>query len=67
MRALLVPKLARERYVRDLIAASGFAARLALALRRPHLKLGFRIRMFLYAACPGVYRPFFALRDFVRH
>jgi glycosyltransferase involved in cell wall biosynthesis len=66
MRALLVPKLARECYVRDLFAAPGFGARLALALRRPHLKLGFRIRMFLYAACPGVYRPFFALRDFVK-
>jgi glycosyltransferase involved in cell wall biosynthesis len=66
MRALLVPKLARECYVRDLFAAPGFGARLALALRRPHLKLGFRIRMFLYAACPCVYRPFFAVRDLVK-
>lgn len=66
MRALLVPKLARECYVRDLFAARGFGERLMLALRRPHIKLGFRIRMFLYAACPSVYRPFFALRALVK-
>jgi len=62
MHALLVPKLARERYVRDVFAARGFGAKLGLLTRTKGVKLGFRVRMFLYAACPAVYRPFFALR-----
>lgn len=66
MRALLVPKLARERYTRDVFAARGFGAKAALFARTPGVKLGYRIRMFLYAAWPGVYRPFFALRALVR-
>jgi glycosyltransferase involved in cell wall biosynthesis len=66
MRALLVPKLARERYTRDIFAARGFGAKLGLFMRTKGVKLGYRIRMFFYAACPGVYRPFFALRALVR-
>jgi glycosyltransferase involved in cell wall biosynthesis len=66
MRALLVPKLARERYVRDVFAARGFGAKLGLLARTKGVKLGFRVRMFLYAACPCVYRPFFALRTLLR-
>ncbi len=66
MRALLVPKLARERYVRDVFAAHGFRAKLGLLARTKGVKRGFRVRMFLYAACPGVYRPFFALRALLR-
>jgi len=66
MRALLVPKLARERYARDVFAARGFGAKLALLLRTPHVKAGFKWRMFLYAACPCVYRPFFALRAWLK-
>lgn len=66
MRALLVPKLARERYARDVFAASGFGAKLALLLRTRDVKTGFKIRMFLYAACPCVYRPFFALRSLLK-
>ncbi|MFX1762883.1 glycosyltransferase [Paraburkholderia sp. A1RI-2L] len=66
MRALLVPKLAREHYARDVFAARGFGAKLGLMLRTPGVKMGFKVRMFLYAACPCVYRPFFALRNFVK-
>ncbi|MDR3097059.1 MAG: glycosyltransferase [Paraburkholderia sp.] len=66
MRALLVPKLAREHYARDVFAARGFGAKLALLLRTPGVKTGFKIRMFLYAACPCVYRPFFALRAWMK-
>lgn len=66
MRALLVPKLARERYARDVFAASGFGAKLALLLHTPDVKIGFKIRMFLYAACPCVYKPFFALRSLLK-
>ncbi len=66
MRALLVPKLAREHYARDVFAAPGFGAKFALLLRTPNVKAGFKWRMFLYAACPGVYRPFFALRALVK-
>ncbi|HKT97301.1 MAG TPA: glycosyltransferase [Paraburkholderia sp.] len=66
MRALLVPKLARERYARDVFAAPGLGARLGLLLRTPHVKAGFKWRMFLYAACPCVYRPFFALRAWLK-
>ncbi|NIE65524.1 glycosyltransferase [Burkholderia sp. Ax-1719] len=62
MRTLLVPKLARERYARDVFALRGIGAKLQLLLRTPNVKFGFKIRMFLYAACPTVYRPFFALR-----
>ncbi|MCG5075696.1 glycosyltransferase [Paraburkholderia sp. RG36] len=66
MRALLVPKLAREHYARDVFAVRGFGAKLGLLLRTPGVKMGFKIRMFLYAACPCVYRPFFALRAWVK-
>lgn len=66
MRALLVPKLAREHYARDVFAVRGFGAKLALLLRTPGVKMGFKIRMFLYAACPCVYRPFFALRALMK-
>jgi glycosyltransferase involved in cell wall biosynthesis len=66
MRVLLVPKLARERYTRDVFAACGFGAKLALLANTKGVKAGYRIRMFLYAACPFVYRPFFALRALVR-
>jgi len=66
MRARLAPKLARERYARDIFAVPGFAAKLGLLLQARDVKLGFRLRLFLYAACPVVYRPFFALRTLVR-
>jgi glycosyltransferase involved in cell wall biosynthesis len=66
MRALLMPKLARERYARDVFALPSFGAKLALLLRTPQVKAGFKIRMFLYAACPIVYRPFFALRALMK-
>ena len=66
MRALLAPKRAREGYARDIFAVRGFGAKLGLLMHTKGVKLGYRIRMFLYAACPGVYRPFFALRALVR-
>jgi hypothetical protein len=52
--------------VSDLFAAPGFGALHALALRWPNQKFGYRIRMFLYAACPGVYRSSFAPRELAK-
>ncbi len=66
MRALLVPKLAREHYARDVFANKGIGAKLALLLGTKGVKMGFKLRMFLYAACPCVYRPFFAVRNLVK-
>jgi glycosyltransferase involved in cell wall biosynthesis len=66
MRELLVPKLAREHYARDVFARKGLGAKLGLLLGTQGVKLGFKLRMFLYAACPFVYRPFFAVRNLVK-
>jgi glycosyltransferase involved in cell wall biosynthesis len=62
MRTYLAPKLAREVYTRDLFAARSLTSKAALLWRAQGVKLDFRLRMFLYAACPGVYAPFFALK-----
>jgi len=62
MRAALAPKLARERWMHDIFAARGLEARLRLLLGGHAVKVGFRIRMFLYATMPWVYAPVFALK-----
>ncbi len=66
MRELLVPKLAREHYARDVFVREGLAAKLGLLFGTQGVKWGFKLRMFLYAACPWVYRPFFAVRNLVK-
>ncbi|PCE32099.1 glycosyltransferase family 2 protein [Burkholderia ubonensis] len=62
MRDALAGKIARESYTRDVFAAEGLAAKLRLLATASRVKPGFRIRMFLYAACPAVYAPVFALK-----
>lgn len=66
MRELLVPKLAREHYARDVFARKGLGAKLGLLFGTKGVKLGFKLRMFFYAACPVVYRPFFAVRALLK-
>jgi glycosyltransferase involved in cell wall biosynthesis len=66
MREHLAPKLARERYTASMFEAKGLGARIRLVLDSPGVKAGFRIRMFLYAACPAVYAPVFWLKRTAR-
>jgi glycosyltransferase involved in cell wall biosynthesis len=66
MRVLIAPKLAREQYARDIFTVRGIGKKFGLLMHAKRVKLGFRVRMFLYAACPFVYRPFFALSALVR-
>ena len=47
-------------------AAPGIGKKFGLLMRAKRVKLGYRVRMFLYAACPFVYRPFFALSALVK-
>ena len=62
MRDALAAKAAREQYTRDVFASERLSARLTMLFTRRGVKLGFRIRMFLYAACPAVYAPVFAVK-----
>lgn len=62
MREALAAKKARESYTHDIFASTGLSARLNLLATRRCVKPGFRIRMFLYAACPAVYAPVFAIK-----
>lgn len=62
MRDALAAKQAREVYTRDIFAADRLSTRVKLLVRRRRVKLGFRIRMFLYAAFPAAYVPVFALK-----
>jgi glycosyltransferase involved in cell wall biosynthesis len=66
MRAALAPKLAREQFIRAMFEAGGPGERAGLLMRSPDVKLGLRIRMFLYAACPVVYAPGIWLKRIVR-
>ena len=66
MRAALAPKLARERFIRSVFDASGVGERIGLMLRSPGVKLGLRIRMFLYASFPFVYAPSLQIKRLLR-
>ncbi|CAB3721189.1 glycosyltransferase family 2 protein [Paraburkholderia rhynchosiae] len=57
MRAAMAPKLAREQFIHAMFEARSLAARAGLLARSAGVKLGLRIRMFLYASCPAVYAP----------
>ena len=67
MHDALAPKQARENYTRDVFAAGSLSARIRLMAKATRVKLGFRIRMFLYAACPAFYAPIFALKRWRAH
>jgi len=55
-------ELAREYFVRDLFAASHFLARWRVVRAARRVPLRWRLRLFVYAACPAVLAPFFALK-----
>ncbi|WP_144145444.1 glycosyltransferase [Paraburkholderia sp. BCC1884] len=57
MRAALEPKLAREQFIHAMFNAGGLGQRLALLTQTRNVKLGLRIRMFVYNTCPAVYAP----------
>ena len=54
--------LARERFIADLFAAPGFAARCGVVLRAGTQPLALRLRLWVYAAAPWLLAPFFTLK-----
>jgi glycosyltransferase involved in cell wall biosynthesis len=62
----LLARLAREQFIRDLFAASSFAARGRVALGARGVPFALRLRLFVYAACPAFLAPFFWLKRTVR-
>jgi GT2 family glycosyltransferase len=67
MQQALARRQAREFYLRDIFTTPRLGARLRL-LFGPGSAAdpAFRLRFFLYAACPWVYAPFFFLKGLVR-
>uniref|UniRef100_E1TCP8 Glycosyl transferase family 2 n=1 Tax=Burkholderia sp. (strain CCGE1003) TaxID=640512 RepID=E1TCP8_BURSG len=57
MRMAMAPKLAREQFIRAMFEAGSLAERIGLVMHSAGVKLGLRIRMFLYVSCPAVYAP----------
>jgi glycosyltransferase involved in cell wall biosynthesis len=57
MRDAMAPKLAREQFIHAMFEARGASERVALLARSSRVKVGLRLRMFLYATCPAVYAP----------
>lgn len=55
-------ELAREFFVRELFAASHFGARWHAMRAAQRVPLRWRLRLFVYAACPALLAPFFALK-----
>lgn len=66
MRRHKAAKLARETFTRDMFAARSLGERLHLLWASRGVRLGHRIRMFLYAACPGIYAPFFLIGNLLK-
>jgi hypothetical protein len=66
MRAAMAPKLAREQFIHAMFEAGSLGERAGLLVRSAGVKLGLRIRMFLYASCPVVYAPGIWLKRAVR-
>ena len=55
-------KLRRERFIRDVFAASGRGRKIGVALRAAGVPIGLRLRMLCYAALPSLYAPFFFVK-----
>jgi hypothetical protein len=66
MRALLAKKAAREDYVTAMFEERSLGRRLGLLIGASRVSLGFRVRMFVYATCPALMRPFFFLKWHLR-
>ena len=54
--------LTRERFVRDLFGAPGLPGRLKVLLAARPVPWRVRLRLFVYAACPALLAPWFALK-----
>ncbi|WP_345814251.1 glycosyltransferase [Paraburkholderia sp. PREW-6R] len=66
MREAMAPKLAREQFIHAMFDARGWGERARLLVGSRDVKLGLRLRMFLYASCPAVYAPGIWLKRIVR-
>jgi glycosyltransferase involved in cell wall biosynthesis len=66
MRSAMAPKLAREQFIQAMFEARGLGERVGLLSGGAGVKLGLRVRMFLYASCPAVYAPGIWLKRLVR-
>jgi glycosyltransferase involved in cell wall biosynthesis len=62
MRVVLLSKLARENYTNAVFKTPTLARKVLLLVSSSGVKIGFRVRIFLYAACPAIYSPFFAVK-----
>jgi glycosyltransferase involved in cell wall biosynthesis len=58
----LTAKLAREEFIRDVFAAGSFGSKLTRVSNAAAVPLSLRLRVFVYAACPGLLAPWFALK-----
>jgi GT2 family glycosyltransferase len=66
MRTALASKLAREQFIHAMFEAGSPGERIGLLTRSPNVKLGLRMRMFLYATCPALYAPGIWLKRIMR-
>ena len=66
MRAAMAPKLAREQFIHAMFEAGSVGQRIGLLTHGAGVKLGLRVRMFLYASCPAVYAPGIWLKRVIR-
>jgi hypothetical protein len=66
MQEVLAWRQAREFYLRDIFTAPGLGAKLKLLFGPGGSAPTFRLRFFLYAACPWLYAPFFFLKGLIR-
>lgn len=66
MRRLKTRKLAREQYTTAVFAAPGNMARMKILFGAGQITMGHRLRMFLYAAAPSAYAPFYFLGNLFR-
>jgi glycosyltransferase involved in cell wall biosynthesis len=57
MRVALEPKRVREQFIHAMFNTRGAGKRLALLMGTREVKLGLRIRMFIYTSFPGFYAP----------
>jgi glycosyltransferase involved in cell wall biosynthesis len=55
-------RLVREEFVRDIFASRNLGATLALAAHASGVPIAERVRLFVYAACPALLAPWFALK-----
>jgi glycosyltransferase involved in cell wall biosynthesis len=62
MREALAAKQARENYTRDMFSADNLRDKVRLMASASRVAIGLRLRMFLYATCPVVYSPIFAVK-----